>query len=264
MKLLEQPPVPRAVRLAGFKPAPYRPQIPKMGQFQLNPNVNVNPNVKVEAPINIDLGGLPLSVGLFIGSGLVFLMRTALPEGWPQTAGLVAGGGLAAAGIINLFKSKAEASTGAPAAGPAPRGPSAAPSSPQGGISAQEVQPSMAEAFDSVTGVLTSPQDYSTVSIKPWSSTYPVRIQMSNPSSLPVNFTLELRGSESGSLSVDQDAAYVASVSLNPSETKNVDIDMPLVSGHVVDVVNVSLSAYKRRVASEGAQLLSNRSFIVK
>ena len=196
MRLLDRPPVPRAVRLAGFKPAPYKP---KLAQFQLNPTVNVNPNVKVESPINIDLGGLPLSVGLFIGSGLVFVMRTALPEGWPQTAGLVVGGGLAAGGILNLFKSKAEASTGAPA-GPAPRGPSAAPSSPQGGISAQEVQPSMSQAFDAVTGVLTSPQDYSTVSVKPWSSTYPVRIQLSNPSGQPVNFTLELKGDESGSM----------------------------------------------------------------
>lgn len=258
MKLLDQPPVPRTVRLAGFKPAPYKP---KLSQFNLNPTVNVNPNVKVESPINIDLGGLPLSIGLFVGSGLVFLMRTALPEGWPQTAALVTGGGLAAGGILNLFKTKAEASTGVPAPG---RAPSAASTSAQGGISSQEVQPSMAQAVNGVTGVLTSPQDYSTVSIKPWSSTYPVRIQLHNPSSIAVNFTLELKGDESGSLSPDQMASYVASVALNPDETKNVDIDMPIVSGHVMDTVSVSLSAYKRRVATEGAQLLSNRSFIVK
>jgi len=264
MNLLDRPPVPRTVRLAGFKPAPYKP---KLAQFNLNPTVNVNPNVKVESPINIDLGGLPLSIGLFVGSGLVFLMRTALPEGWPQTAGLVTGGGLAAAGILNLFKTKAEASTGPAPAGSrpgAPLPPSAAPTSPQGGISSQEVQPSMAQAVDAVTGVLTSPQDYATVSIKPWSSTYPVRIQLSNPSSLAVNFSLELKGDENGSLSPDQMASYVASVSLNPGETRNVDIDMPIVSGHVMDTVSVSLSAYKRRVATEGAQLLSNRSFIVK
>lgn len=257
MKLLEHPPRPRSVRLAGFQPAPYKP---KLSQF--TPTVNVNPNVKVDAPINIDLGGLPLSIGLFVGSGLAFLMRTALPQGWPQTAGLVAGGGLAAAGIINLFSNKAQATAGAP--GQPVGAPASMPISTQGGIAAQEVQPAMAQALDAVTGILTVPQDYSTVSIKPWSSTYPVRIQLQNPSGQSVNFTLELRGQESGSLSPDQESTYVAQVSLSPGDTKNVDIEMPLSSGHVIDVVNVALTAYKRRVATEPAQVLSTRSFIVK
>jgi hypothetical protein len=257
MKLLDRPPLPRAVRLAGYQPPVYRP---KLAQF--TPTVNVNPNVKVDAPININLGGLPLSIGLFAGSGLAFLMRTSLPQGWPQTAGLVAGAGLALAGIFNLAHSRAEAATPAPGQPGAP--PAAGPSSPQGGITSQAFQPSMAEALEAVTGVITLPQDYSTVSIKPWSSTYPVRIQLVNPSSQPVTFTLELKGEESGSLSPDQEAFYMAQVSLNPGDIKDLDISMPLVSGHVVDVVNVALTASKRRVASENAQILSMRSFIVK
>lgn len=266
MKLFDAPPVPRAVRLAGYRPAPYKPAPvrAKLAEFSLRPEVNVNPNVKVEAPINIDLGGLPLSIGLFTGSGVVFLMRTALPPGWMQTAALVVGGGLAAGGVLNLFAGKAHAEAGPGARPGAPSGPSAAPTSPQGGISAQEIQPAMSDAFAGISGILTSPQDFSTVNVHSWSSTYPVRIQLHNGSSQPVNFILELQGNESGSLGADNMASYVAQVTLNPSETKNVDIDMPVVSGHVLDTVDVALKAFKRRVAGEPAEMLSMRTFILK
>jgi hypothetical protein len=257
MKLLDRPPIPRAVRFAGYRPG-------ALGQFRIEPTVNVSPEVRVEAPISIELGSLPLSVGLFAGSGIVFLMRTALPKGWPKTVALVTGGGLAAAGIINLFRGKVAAATTGAAPGAPGLPPSAAPSSPAGGITAQETQPSMAAAFDSVIGTIVSPSEGSTVDIGGWTSSYPVRIQLENPSEQPVNFILELRGLESGSLSVDQEAAYVAQVALGPRETKNVDLQMPIVTGHVIDVVNVVLQAFKRRVATEPAQMLNMRSFIVK
>lgn len=70
----------RRQRLLGSAPMLGNPSRAALSQLQLTPTVNVNPNVKVDAPINIELGGLPLSLGLFVGGGLTFLMRTALPE----------------------------------------------------------------------------------------------------------------------------------------------------------------------------------------
>lgn len=262
MRLLDRPPVPRAIRLVGYRPSGPSPAKKWLGQIKFDPTVNVNPNVRVDAPINIELGSLPLSLGLFAGSATAFLMRTALPKGWPQTLGLVAGGGLAAAGILNLFRGKIAAAAPAAPGQPAALPPSASPSG--AGATAQEVQPSMSQAFEAVTGIITSPQEYSTVSIHAWSSSYPARIQFSNPSDQAVNFTLELRGLESGSLGADQESAATVQIALNPRETKNVDLDMPMASGHLLDVVNVVLQAFKRRVATEPAQMLDQRSFIVK
>lgn len=84
--------------------APIRERFP-LGQFDIKPQINVS------APINLGLGSLPLSIGLFAASGASFLIGSQVKnvKGITDIAGIIAAG----LGVLNLVAGEFK-----PAAGP--------------------------------------------------------------------------------------------------------------------------------------------------
>lgn len=252
---LTRAPMLRQVPLAGG----WRPAWSRIGQL-----VQVSPDIKIQAPIAIELGGLPFSIGLFAGSGVVFLIRSGLPDGWPQAVGTALGAALAVAGITNLLLPKAAAAGGAPAAPQPGQPPSAPPGyqvTPQPGYS-----PSGTMSFENVVGRIVSPADFSTVDVGPFASSYPVRVQLQNLSEVPITLDLELTAEEEphpvGGAAI---SSLPVQVNLMQKEIRNVDIMMPLSAwGTFVDYVDVTLTAKKRRVPGEAPLLLDVRSFVIE
>lgn len=259
---------PVALRGSAWRMPMYRPRMAQAPYVQLNPQVTIE-KPTISTPINIELGGLPLSLGLFAGSGIVFLLRTALPKGWPQTVALVGGAALAIGGLVNLVLPKKAAAAPAPGGPAAPSyGPPPAPSA-AGGASAgsgPSYKKPIAAAFDDVTGRISSPADFSTVDIAPWASSYPVRVQLDNSkSAVPVTFELELTAEEDPQ-PVGKSATSVlpVQVTLNPGEVRDVDLNMPIATwGALQTYVDIMLTARKRRAPGEDAQLIDQRSFNV-
>lgn len=238
----------------------WRPAHARIGQL-----VQVSPSVTVQAPIDIDLGGLPLSLGLFGGSGIVFLIRSGLPEGWPQTVATAVGAALAVAGVTNLLLPKAAAAPSAPTGPAAPGLPPSAPPgyqvTPQPGYS-----PSGIVSFENVVGRIVSPADFSTVNVGPFASSYPVRVQLENLSEVPITLDLELTAEEDPyPIGEAATSSVPVQVNLMQKEIRNVDIMMPLSAwGTFVDYVDVILTARKRRVPGESPLLLDLKSFVIE
>lgn len=233
--------------------------------------VEVRPDITIESPtiapvINLEMGGLPLSIGLGMGSALTFLIRTALPQGWPQTVALVAGSGLAVAAVVNMVMPKAEAAPAGPPPPGAPRPPGVAPVPLEPGAVTRPYVPSTVAAFENVTGRIASPADFATIDIGWFATSYPVRVQLHNPSSVPVTFELELVAEEEpapvGSPAL---STLPVQVSMGPGEVKNVDVAMPIATWDtLVDYAEIILTARKRRAPGESAQRLDFKSFVVE
>lgn len=254
-------------------PLPLRPKLSRrMGQMvAFDPKVDFNPDVKVQVPVNVELGGLPLSVGLFLGSGLSFMLRPQLPEGFAKTTALVIGAGLAVAGITNLILPKASAA--APAATPAPAPSSTpttnaptAPSAPGSSVSAPAgVAVSDKAIFDGISGQVTYPGEGESVNIWAFSSSYPIRVQLYNPSTAPATFYLQIVANESP-LPFGNDArtTFPMQVTVGPSQTRDIDINMPISTwAWNVKYVDVALTVYKQRMAGENPVLLAQRYLVV-
>lgn len=244
---------------------PYRPA--SMGQIvQFEPRVEFNPDVNVSAPLNIELGGLPLSLGLFLGSGLAFFIRSQVPQGAPQTLALLTGAGLAVAGITNLVMPKAVAASLAPAPGSSVP-TTAAPSAPQGGVSAPPgIAASEKYAFDQISGRVSYPAETEAVDIWPTSSSYPIRIQLYNPSSVSATFYVEIVANETPHPFGDETrTTYPLQVTVGPGQTRDIDVNMPISSwGWSVDYVDVDLNVYKRRVPNEDLVRIATRFLVVE
>lgn len=255
----------------GFrKTFPIRPFFSnRMGQLvQLEPKVEFRPDVKVQAPLNIELGGLPLSLGLFIGSGLAFLMKPQLPEGWPQSLALFTGAGLAVGGIMNMLLPKAEAAaTTAPPPAPAPI-PAVTPSSaPFGGVGGPpSYTPPSANAFDGISGRVEYPGETETVDIWPTASSYPIRLQLYNPSSERITFYVEIVANEMPHpYGEEMRTTYPVQVTLEAGQTYSVDVSMPISAwGPLVDYVDVDINVYKRRLPGEDAQRIATRFLVIE
>lgn len=238
-----------------------------MGQMvAFDPKVDFRPDIKVQTPINVELGALPLSVGLFLGSGLSFLLRPQLQEGFPKTAALVIGAGLAVAGITNLVLPKAQASApGAPAA-PSSAPTTTAPTAPGGGATAPPgVAVSEQGIFDGVSGQVTYPGEGESVNIWPMASSYPIRVQLYNPSAAPATFYLQIVANESP-LPFGNEArtTFPMQVTVGPAQTRDIDINMPISTwAWNVKYVDVALTVYKQRMASENPVLLAQRYLVV-
>jgi hypothetical protein len=255
---------------------PYRPVHAGKHVGQSGPFVEVRPNINIESPkiapvINVELGGLPLSIGLFAGSALTFYLKSHLPEGWPRTTALVTGAALAALGITNLMVPKARASEAqktSPAAPPGPA-PMPAPSAPGGAAAASSPQAysaSNAMAFENVTGRIVHPAEYSTIGVGWFKKSYPVRVQLMNSSSVPVTFELELTADEDPAPVGDPVVSSLpVQVSIDAGQVKDVDVEMPIADwGNLVDYSDVILTARKRRVPGEPAQMIDMRSFVLE
>lgn len=273
MKTLDRPPVPIPLAFApGFRPPAYRPRLAQ-------PWVEVKPQVtieqpKIEAPINISLGlgGLPLSIGLFAGSGVSFLIRSAVPQGWPQTVATVAGVALALGGVGNLIFPKAPP---APAPAAAPAGPPPPPPPPSGAAAPENkpagyVPPSV-PAFTRVQIEMISPAPDQEIS---HTGTFfgigtpkiPVQLRLYNPTAESVSFNLEFEWDETPSLmGYNQSPSHGSKafqVTLAPNEERNDSFDLPMVVW-LSNATTVALELYKKRTPNENRFLVLSRIFNV-
>lgn len=253
-----------------LKPIPLRhPYSPYMGQagsiVSFDPKVDVAFKPDVKVPINIELGGLPLSLGLFMGSGLSFLVRPQLPEGLAQTAALVIGAGLAVAGITNLVMPKAQAAS-APASPSSSVPTTTAPSAPGGAASAPPgVAASEKYAFDGISGRVTYPGETEEVNIWATASSYPIRVQLYNPSSVSATFYLEIVANENPHpFGQEAKTTLPMQVTVGPGQTRDIDINMPITAwGLTTTYTEVDLTVYKRRLPNEDRQQIAMRFFVV-
>lgn len=243
--------------------SPYRPYMGQIVSFDPKVDVAFKPDVKV--PINIELGGLPLSLGLFMGSGLSFLVRPQLPVGFAQTVALVLGAGLAVAGITNLVMPKAQAAPAAPAApGSAPT--TAPVSAPGGGaVAPPGIAAAEKYAFDSISGRVTYPGETEEVNIWATASSYPIRVQLYNPSSVSATFYIEIVGNENPHpFGEETRTTYPMQVTVGPGQTRDIDINMPITAwGLTTTYTEVDLVVYKRRVPNEDRQQIATRFLVV-
>lgn len=256
MRQFDRPPAPKRIPLASWQPVRRR-----VGQSL----VTVNPNVNVAAPINIELGNLPLSLGLFAGSAVAFVGSGHIPKGAWRTAAIVGGVGLAGYGVYNLFAKKAPA--GAPA-GVIPKGPPApvVTTDARGNqVTSEVVNVPTQSAFDSISGKILNPKDFDTVNLWSWQGSYPVKVQFHNNSSDLVDFTLEMTGEETPApFGEEAVASYTQQVALGPGETKNVDIAMPTVTwGFSKSSVDIVLTLRKRRTAGDRPVSLDWKDFVI-
>lgn len=251
-----------------FKPVPLRPKFrSQMGQLvTFDPKVDFRPEVQV--PINVELGALPLSVGLFLGSGLAFLVRPQLPEGLPKTAAIILGAGLAVAGITNLMLPKAQATSpqaAAQSATPTTTAPTA-PSAPGGGVSAPPGVTLVDQSvFNGISGQVTYPAEGESVNIWALSSSYPIRVQLYNPSDTPATFYLQIVANESPlPMGSDARTTYPIQVTVGPAATRDIDINMPISTwAWNVKYVDIALAVYKQRMAADNPVLMAQRYLVV-
>lgn len=264
--MLQRYPVMNRLAPQGLGVAP--PMLAQTRARRLAQLVEVRPDVQIKAPVTVELalGGLPLSLGLFGGAAVAFLVSGQLDKGTARTVVQLIGGGLAAFGVINLLLPKAEA---APTAAPAPGVPVGAQAPVAPGQVTEETQapaytPTPAEAFDKVDGTVRSPSDLTTINIPPWESSYPVRVQLHNTSTVPVTFDIELEAKEDPSIGAEQIHRVPVQVTVEGNQVRAIDVNMPLVTGAVyADMVEVLLTLYKRRVGTESRVRLDEKKFWV-
>lgn len=250
-----------------YRPAPRRPRLAQ-------PFVEVKPQVTIDkptitAPINIELGALPLSIGLFAGSGLAFLVRGGLPNGWPKNVALGTGAGLALGGIVNLLLPKRAPAPATPAA---PAGPPAPPSGVvEAGQKAGGFAPPSVPAFTRVQIEMVSPDpgqeiDNTGTFLGIGTPKIPVQLRFYNPSEESVTVNLEFEWDEFPSaLGYNLDSNHgskVFQVTLAPHEERNETFELPIVSTGWSSI-SIALAIYKKRLPEENRFLVINRTFSV-
>jgi hypothetical protein len=234
-----------------IKVVPARWQPARLGQF-----IEVRPQVTVQSPqIEIGLGTLPLSIGLFAGSGLAFLIRGGLPDGLPKTAALIVGTGLAAFGIFNLVAGK-PAPAGA-AARKEPPLPAAGPIQP-GTVSAP-IPMTTEDTFSAVTARIVSPGDGTVLDVSGVGTPkIPVRVRVENASDQQAVLDLILEIVESpnpvGSGATSRQTMRVV---LGGRETRDIDLQAELTTwGVFVDTVKVDLNVGRQRISGGDIEYL--------
>lgn len=239
-----------------------------LSQFvQLNPKVSID-KPSISAPINIELGGLPLSIGLFAGSGLSFLARSGLPKGWPQTTAAIVGAILGVGGVVNLLiprQSSQGSTAAAPASGPVP--PSGVT---PGGEAAPGFAPPSVPAFSRVQIELVSPASGQEIShtgtfLGIGSPKIPIQLRLQNPTSESVTFNLEFEWDESpavlGYNMSPSHGSKAFQVTLAPGEQRNETFELP--QGSAWSTLAVALALYKKRAPGENRFLVVNSTFSV-
>lgn len=249
-------------------PAMRMPMSPRrLGQLvALEPKVEFKPDVNVQAPINVELGGLPLSLGLFAGSALSFLVKPQLPGGAAQTIATLIGAALAVGGIMNLMMPKAHAT-----AAPAPAGsgvPTTTPASAPGGAATAipGVAAAQRSAFDQISGRVSYPGEGEQVDIWPTASSYPIRVQLYNPSGESATFYIEVVATETPHpFGAEATTTLPMQVTVGPGQTRDIDLNMPITSwGWNVDYSDIDLAVFKRRVPNEDKVKIADRFMVVE
>ncbi len=224
---------------------------------QMLSQIEVRP--EITAPINIGLGSLPIVIGSFAGAAVLFFLGSQAPSLKPFT--LIAGLGLAGFGAFNLFTR--DVSAAIPGGDELPG--SASPASGGDSSVSPSIAPTSEEAFPLITARIMSPTEFQTVEQSPFSSTVPVRVRLSNPSSAPVTFDMELDVHEIPSpFGEATTSAESTRVSLGAGETRDVDVSITLTTwGWSTDLVDVYLTVRKRRVAGGTPEVLAATHFVV-
>lgn len=248
--LLNAPPAPQPLRIVSpYRPVPYQPR--QMAQI-----VDVRPDVDV--PVTIELGSLPLTIGLFAGSAVSFLVGSQVPSIRGVTS--VVGVGLAGFGIVNLLISGAKGAKAAEEEAPA-----AAPVSP--GTVSPALPQTEEEAFALVEGRVVSPAEGATIDVSPFGTPQvPMRVRLTNPSRRAVSFDLVLAVEEQpepfGGAVVHEESMRV---NLGADETRDFDVSIPIASWDaLVDFAEVDVNVRKRPFEGGPAALLTNRFFVVE
>jgi len=231
----------------GFQPIPYRQtyQKPELGQIQINPNIS--------APINIGLGSLPLSLGLFAGSGMALVIGSQAPS--LRTLTTIASIGLAALGTLNLLMPKE-----APPAAP----PTTSTVTP--GQSSGPIAQSAEEAFNGVEGRIISPSFGDTIDVSPIGTpSVPMRVRLHNKSGGNASFDLVVSSDEDPSIGGRVGNSQTMRVNIPPGETRDVDMTVSISSwGALVDNVEVNVTIAKRRIDGGAKENLAGVMFMVE
>jgi hypothetical protein len=256
-----------------FRPPTYHPRLAQ-------PWVEVKPQVtieqpKIEAPVSIQigLGSLPLSIGLFAGAGVVFLVRSGLPEGWPQTVATIAGAGLAVGGVANLIFPKAPPAPAA-AAVPVKPGPVPPPPPPSGAVEPGKpggFVPPTVPAFSRLVIEMVSPApdqevEHTGTFLGIGTKKIPVQLRLYNPTDESVTVNLDFEWDEMPSVIgynlAPAHGAKSYQVTVGPQEERNEPFSLPMVGGFST-TTTVALSVYKKRTPNENQFLMINRTFSV-
>lgn len=229
-----------------FQPIPYSPSKPKLSQIQINPHV--------EAPITIELGSLPLTLGLFAGSGVAFLVGAQVPSIRQLTT--VAGVALAGFGVVNLLLPKQ------PIKGEQPPISTVTP-----GVVSPPLSATGEEAFASVVGEIISPGNYETIDASPIGTPHiPMRIRLSNPSTQRADFDLQVDVHENPHpIGAEIGAQQSMRIGLGAGETRDFDLAIAINSWDaLVDYAEVDVTVRKRRFSGGESELLDSLMFVVE
>jgi len=232
----------------GFQPIPYQ-QIykkPELGQaIQINPNI--------QAPINIGLGSLPLSLGLFAGSGMALAIGSQAPS--IRTLTTIVSIGLAAFGALNLLVPKEAPTPGAPPT-----------STVTPGVTSPPISATAEHAFNAVEGRIISPSYGDTIDVSPIGTpSIPMRVRLVNKSDIQAVFDFGVTADEDPSVGARVVNSQTMRVTIPPGETRDVDVAVSISSwGALVDNVEVNVTVTKRRIDGGDKENLAGVMFMVE
>jgi len=249
--------------VAGIRPISFRSAASFLSQG--GGLVELRPEVHAPVSINLGLGSLPLSIGLFAASGAAFLIGSQVRsvKGVTDIAGILA----AAGGVLNLVLGGPKA---AEAAAPPAAAPANAPPGSSGAVT-RELIPTAEEAFAAVSARIVTPENFSTIDVSAFGSVeIPVRVRLENPSGIPASFDLILDmtevpmfppfGSEGDPIS----SSKTLEVTVAPGQVIDVDTTVPSLSPSIAEHVEVTIVARKRRLSGGNPQNLYSTSFVLE
>ncbi len=189
----------------------------------------------------------------------MFVVGSQAPSLKPFT--LIAGLGLAGFGAFNLFTRDAAAAI--PGGEELPG--TASPADGGDASVSPAIAPTSEEAFPLISGRVMSPTDFQTINQSPFSSTVPVRVRLTNPSSAPATFDMMIEVYEIPSpFGSDVTNSESTRVSLGAGETRDVDVSITLAAwGWSADTVDVYLTVRKRRISGGSQAILAAIHFVV-
>lgn len=235
----------------GFQPIPYQHNFephrrPEMGQIQINPNI--------QAPINIGLGSLPLSLGLFAGSGMALLIGSQTPS--LRTLTTITSIALAGLGALNLIVPKEV---------PPPAPPTTQMVTP--GQSSGPIAPTAEEGFRGVDGRILSPSYGDTIDVSPLGTpSIPMRLRLTNKAAADANFDLVIMSDEQPEpFGARVQNSQTMRVFLPKGETRDVDVSIGISSWEALtDYVEVDVTVAKRRIEGGGKENVAGVMFVVE
>lgn len=229
---------PRQVQRPAYRPAPYRP--PMLANPPLTPRLGQG----------FSFSDVPLSLTFGLAGGASMVLAGVLPSPVKELA-TVAGLGLIAFGIINLFSAPASAAEApTPASGNKP-------------FSIPEI-----DAFNKVTAKVIKPSWNEEVNRGAFSEDYDVEILWTNGSDKSITVPYRLYVEESPQMGVAasefRGVAYTGQISLGPKQSVQVPLEVDLQYRSFLGALAVGVLLKVQKVAPGGEIIdLDQRSFVV-